>query len=106
MAQLGYISWLILLDFLENDVGLWDAFFMHSKNSSKFQSVLKPSLPVDEYLQDHMRRGPGRTEVKDLSSLRVLLPSSQKHLVTSDNNGLENAKNSPIRQVSVKLILI
>ena len=77
---------------------------MHSKNSSKFQSVLKPSLPVDEYLQDHMRRGPGKTEIRDLSSLRVLLPSSQKHLVTPDNNGMENAKNSPIRQVGIQNI--
>ena len=71
------------LDFLENDVGLWDAFFMHSKNSSKFQSVLKPTLPVDDYLQDHLRRGGGKTEVRDLKSLQVLLPSAQKHLVTT-----------------------
>ena len=33
------------LDFLENDVGLWDAFFSHGKNA-KFQSVLKPPLPM------------------------------------------------------------
>ena len=69
-------------DFLENDVGLWDAFFMHSKNSSKFQSVLKPSLPVCDYMQDHLRRGGGKTEVRDLKSLQVLLPSAQAQLVT------------------------
>ena len=39
------------LDFLENDVGLWDTFFSHGKNSSKFQSVLRPPLPIDEYLK-------------------------------------------------------
>ena len=54
---------------------------MHSKNSSKFQSVLKPALPVEDYLQDHLRRGGGKTEVRDLKSLQVLLPSAQKHLV-------------------------
>ena len=40
------------LDFLENDVGLWDTFFSHSKNSGhKFQSVLRPPLPIEEYLK-------------------------------------------------------
>ena len=39
------------LDFLENDVGLWDTFFSHGKNSNKFQSVLRPPLPIDEYLK-------------------------------------------------------
>merc|ERR1719242_2839615 len=70
------------LDFLENDVGLWDAFFMHSKNSSKFQSVLTPALPVCDYMADHVRRGGGKTEVRDLKSLQVLLPSAQVPLVT------------------------
>ena len=54
---------------------------MHSKNSSKFQSVLKPALPVEDYLQDHLRRGGGRTEVRDLKSLQVLLPSAQTELL-------------------------
>ena len=36
------------LDFLENDVGLWDAFFSHGKNA-KFQSVLKPPLPMGKF---------------------------------------------------------
>ena len=67
-------------DFLENDVGLWDAFFMHSKNSTKFQSVLKPALPVCDYLEDHLRRGGGKTEVRDLQSLQVLLPSAHLQL--------------------------
>ena len=73
---------------------------MHSKNSAKFTSVLKPSLPVDEYLQDHVRRGGGggKQEIRDLNSLRVLLPSSQKHLITETDQS-DNAKNSPIRQV-------
>ena len=84
-------------DFLENDVGLWDAFFVNSKNSSKHQSVLKPSLPVDDYLQDHMRRG-GKTEIRDLSSLQVLLPASQKHLIVPPDTSAEREK-SPIRQV-------
>ena len=94
-------------DFLENDVGLWDAFFMHSKNSSKFQSVLKPSLPVDEYLQDHLRRGAGgvagggKAEIRDLKSLRVLLPASQKHLISGEGEVQDRDKNSPIRQVAL-----
>ena len=86
-------------------MGLWDAFFMHSKNSSKFQSVLKPALPVDEYLQDHLRRGAGgitgggKAEIQDLKSLRVLLPASQKHLIAGEGDGQERDKHSPIRQV-------
>ena len=57
---------------------------MHSKNSSKFQSVLKPALPVCDYMQDHLRRGGGKTEVRDLKSLQVLLPSAPVQLVTED----------------------
>ena len=102
-------------DFLENDVGLWDAFF--TKTSSKHQSVLRPAaLPVDEYLQDHLRRGGEHQvrlldiistldiyllstlylQVRDLSSLRVLLPSSQKHLAAPPRS---RDSSSPIRQV-------
>merc|ERR1712012_122746 len=95
--RLSRASDLPTLDFLENDVGLWDAFFVNSKNSSKHQSVLKPSLPVDDYLQDHMRRG-GKTEIRDLSSLQVLLPASQKHLIVPPDTSAEREK-SPIRQV-------
>jgi len=92
------------LDFLENDVGLWDAFFMHTKNSSKFQSVLKPALPVEEYLQDHLRRGAsGKQEIRDLTSLRVLLPNSQKHLIPGTNKENDGDKPSPIRQVCTSL---
>ena len=73
---------------------------MHTKNSSKFQSVLKPALPVEEYLQDHLRRGAGsKQEIRDLSSLRVLLPNSQKHLIPGTNPENEGDKPSPIRQV-------
>lgn len=94
------LKYLFLLDFLENDVGLWDAFFMHTKNSSKFQSVLKPALPVEEYLQDHLRRGAGgKQEIRDLTSLRVLLPNSQKHLIPGTNKENDGDKPSPIRQV-------
>ena len=89
-------------DFLENDVGLWDAFFMHSKNSSKFQSVLKPALPVDDYLQDHLRRGGGKTEVRDLKSLQVLLPSAQKHLVARPGQD-KPATSKQVRRVSSEL---
>lgn len=89
------------LDFLENDVGLWDAFFMHSKNSSKFPGVLTPALPVDEYLAaGASRSGGGKQEIRDLSSLRVLLPNSQKHLIPSNS---ESGKASPIRQVCTSL---
>merc|ERR1719166_957341 len=85
------------LDFLENDVGLWDAFF--TKTSSKHQSVLRPAaLPVDEYLQDHLRRG-GEHQVRDLSSLRVLLPSSQKHLAAPPRSRDTRDSSSPIRQI-------
>ena len=33
------------IDFLENDVSLWDAFFLRSKTSGRFQSVLRPTAP-------------------------------------------------------------
>ena len=115
-----FLTRILVLDFLENDVGLWDAFF--TKTSSKHQSVLRPAaLPVDEYLQDHLRRGGEHQvrllniistldiftidiyllstlypQVRDLSSLRVLLPSSQKHLAAPPRS---RDSSSPIRQV-------
>merc|ERR1711899_396005 len=90
------------LDFLENDVGLWDTFFSHGKNSSKFQSVLRPPLPIDEYLKQKSNSSAGETAklpnktgaasaavtsenpkptIYDSASLRALLPATQKHLV-------------------------
>ena len=88
-----------IADFLENDVGLWDAFFMSTKNSSKYHSVLKPcdTLPMDEYLKGHSKRvGSGKTEIKDLGSLRVLLPNSQKHLAPTTKG---SDQETPMRQV-------
>ena len=43
------------LDFLENDVGLWDTFFC---NKTKFQSVLRPPLPIEEYLKNQQQPRP------------------------------------------------
>lgn len=87
------------LDFLENDVGLWDAFFLHSKNSSKFQSVLRPPpLPVESYLQRSSKTH-GR-QIQNSESLRTLLPDPQKHLLPSSS---ENARASPISQVCQSL---
>ena len=113
-----FLTRILVSDFLENDVGLWDAFF--TKTSSKHQSVLRPAaLPVDEYLQDHLRRGGEHQvrlldiistldiyllstlylQVRDLSSLRVLLPSSQKHLAAPPRSRDTRDSSSPIRQV-------
>ena len=82
------------LDFLENDVGLWDTFFSHGKNSSKFQSVLRPPLPIDEYLKQKSNSSAGETAklpsktgaaaasenpkpiIYDSASLRALLPGT------------------------------
>ena len=115
-----FLTRILVLDFLENDVGLWDAFF--TKTSSKHQSVLRPAaLPVDEYLQDHLRRGGEHQvrlldiistldiyllsilhlQVRDLSSLRVLLPSSQKHLAAPPRS---RDSSSPIRQVGTTAV--
>lgn len=79
------------LDFLENDLGLWDTFFSHSKNSSRFQSVLRPPLPIDEYLKKttEVKKEPTLPPpeptttpiIHDSASLRALLPAAQKHLV-------------------------
>ena len=84
---------------------------MNSKNSSKFQSVLKPALPVEEYLQDHLRRGGGGREVRDLQSLRVLLPSSQTHQldrespVTQVKSGMSHSKGVLLQRKSFLLQL-
>ena len=65
-----FLTRILVSDFLENDVGLWDAFF--TKTSSKHQSVLRPAaLPVDEYLQDHLRRG-GEHQVRLLDIISTL----------------------------------
>ncbi len=81
------------LNFLEDDVGLWDAFFLHSKNSSKHHSVLgkqqrsegsphhpPPPLPVEEYLQQQQRPHSAYS-IQDLESLRTLLPQAHKNLL-------------------------
>ena len=102
------------LNFLENDVGLWDAFFLHSKHASKYQSVLKqhpmPPLPVENYLQKQPR---GRHSlIQDSDSLRTLLPTAQKHLLpsadatptsSSARQALETHRSSPISQVCQSL---
>ena len=85
---------------------------MNSKNSSKFQSVLKPALPVEEYLQDHLRRGGGGREVRDLQSLRVLLPSSQTHQldrespVTQVKSGMSHSKGVLLQSTLQKSFLL
>eukprot|EP00096_Caligus_rogercresseyi_P001788 TRINITY_DN1302_c1_g1_i2.p1 TRINITY_DN1302_c1_g1~~TRINITY_DN1302_c1_g1_i2.p1 ORF type:complete len:608 (-),score=215.55 TRINITY_DN1302_c1_g1_i2:2539-4362(-) len=64
------------LSFLENDVNLWDAFFLRGRTSSKFPSVLKPSSDPRE---DIVRRKSCKP-VADAASLRLLLPpGAQKH---------------------------
>jgi len=74
------------LDFLENEVGLWDAFFSNTRSSSKHSSVLRPDpLPMEDYLQDQAKRSKSKPEIQDLSSLRLLLPSSQKHLIPTQS---------------------
>jgi hypothetical protein len=100
------------LGFLENDVGLWDAFFLHGKNSRSHRSVLRPPVPVEEYFRDQRQlqaitttetqvdtrtiksansvettspqpQGfwPQQPSIRDLDSLRTLLPRSQQHLL-------------------------
>lgn len=104
------------LNFLENDVGLWDAFFLHGKNNNRFQSVLKPPLPVEEYLQkqqlvkEQQNQTPPtpqtetaestikRPPIHDSASLRALLPTAQKHLVPLPSCG-DDDRASPITQV-------
>ena len=107
------------LDFLENDLGLWDTFFHHSKNASKFHSVLNtpglnargrsgertpgatastPQLPLGDYMRNRAQSTP---KLMDEESLLTLLPNSSKHLVySSDSN---SNKATPISQVCMSL---
>ena len=114
------------LNFLENDVGLWDAFFMHSKNSSKFPSVLRhpqqapppppppptlahpapparpPSASADYSTgaMHHRQKRNSIPAVLDSESLRTLLPpSAHKHLMAEEAAGGAGGRASPITQV-------
>ena len=112
------------LDFLENDVGLWDAFFC---SKTKYSSVLRPPLPIEEYLKNkqqpqvkaaavpNIRSIPpltavsassgqpsadaslssARPPIHDTDSLRTLLPAAQKHLLPV----VDPSRASPITQV-------
>ena len=98
------------LDFLENEVGLWDAFFSNTRSGSRHGSVLQPDpLPFENYLHGAVARGEGRPHIQvffsktfggltfltffwqDLSSLRLLLPSAQKHLITPPDDHLASS---------------
>jgi len=81
------------LDFLEDDCALWDAFFTNSRTGGKHSSILRPTLPVEDYL-----RRTGSAAVRDVNSLRVLLPSSQQHLLPNNKHS-----KSPISQVCESL---
>ena len=80
------------IDFLENDVNLWDAFFLRSKNSGRLRSVLMkpfappppappPPLPVEEYLRYRPQSSSRRVPIHDADSLRMLLPQAHRHLL-------------------------
>merc|ERR1719507_698849 len=80
------------LDFLENEVGLWDAFFSNTRSGSRHGSVLQPDpLPFENYLHGAVARGEGRPHIQDLSSLRLLLPSAQKHLIAPPDDHLSSS---------------
>merc|ERR550532_3161182 len=80
------------LDFLENEVGLWDAFFSNTRSGSRHGSVLQPDpLPFENYLHGAVARGEGRPQIQDLSSLRLLLPSAQKHLIAPPDDHLASS---------------
>ncbi len=105
------------LNFLENDVNLWDAFFLHGKTSGgkKRASVLRPALPIDEYLkkQESIRQqefvlptppapeaaGKRPPPIYDSDSLRTLLPAAQKHLASAESSD----RSTPISQVCQSL---
>ena len=113
------------LNFLENDVGLWDAFFMHGKNSSKFPSVLRhpqqpppppphavaPAASADYSTSSataasamrHPHQRQKRNSIPavlDSESLRTLLPpSAHKHLLADETDGSGGGRASPITQV-------
>jgi len=80
------------LDFLEEDCALWDAFFTNKKTGGKHSSVLTSQAPVEDYL-----RRAGSAAVKDVSSLRVLLPGTQQHLLKTKKT------KSPLSQVCESL---
>ncbi len=68
------------LGFLQDDAGLWDAFFLHSRNASKFHSVLAepaivPSQPSNAF-----------SHIRDSESLRLLLPADHQHLLPSSTS--------------------
>jgi hypothetical protein len=111
------------IDFLENDASLWDAFFLRSKTSGRFQSVLRPSatlppvvpppLPVEEYLRFRPQR---RIPIHDADSLRTLLPQAHKHLLAATATSMtqtcqsmsglklkseDRSGDDPIMQVSI-----
>ena len=98
------------LGFLENDVGLWDAFFLHEKNSAKYASVLPP---YDDYLR---KRKSVTSPVTDADSLRLLLPpSAQKHVgpvqqvcMSMSRLGLHDATNEVIKSMTepVKVVKV
>ena len=105
------------LNFLEDDVGLWDAFFLHSRNASKFHSVLgkqesqqrrqrqhqqppPPPLPVEEYLQ-RQQRPQSAYSIQDLESLRTLLPQPHKGLLPPPTPSSE--QKPPLAQVCQSL---
>ena len=53
------------LDFLENEVGLWDAFFSNTRSGSRHGSVLQPDpLPFENYLHGAVARGEGRPQIQ------------------------------------------
>ena len=53
------------LDFLENEVGLWDAFFSNTRSGSRHGSVLQPDpLPFENYLHGAVARGEGRPHIQ------------------------------------------
>ncbi|XP_071743115.1 uncharacterized protein [Lepeophtheirus salmonis] len=98
------------LGFLENDVNLWDAFFLRGRNSSKFPSILKsvddsknsPCLNSPVYEDIFKKRwGNKKAPVVDAASLRLLLPpAAQKHCLLKTVRE-EDSKNNhhPVQEV-------